>query len=152
MADTIESRIEAVREVVTSVAHEIDAKRWLELRSLYTDDVETDYRSLFGGEVQRQPGDALVDGWKKALAAVTTHHLLGPIVVSISRSTATAETHVRAMHYAAGAPGGEHWEVLGHYVFELALEDDAWMIRKMTLHTHLQTGNTKLLQEAGARR
>jgi len=52
------------------------------------------------------------------------------------------------MHYVAKAPGGEHWEVLGHYVFELSRAGAGWQITKMTLETLLQTGNSKLLAEA----
>lgn len=142
---------EAVHRVVTSVAHDIDAKQWNQLRSLYANEVETDYTSLFGGTPQVQSGDNLIDGWKSVLANVATQHLLGPITVDVSGPNATASCHVRAMHYGQGAPGGEHWEVLGHYRFELALEGTSWKIRKMTLLTQMQTGNANLLTESAAR-
>ena len=139
---------EAIRTVVANVAHHIDAKRWSELRSLYAAEVETDYTSLFGGTPQKQQGDALIAGWRGVLQKVTTQHLLGPIEVAVSGEAATARCHVRAMHYVAKAPGGEHWEVLGHYVFELSRAGAGWQITKMTLETLLQTGNSKLLAEA----
>ena len=139
---------DAVRATITAVAHHIDAKRWTELRALYAADVDTDYTSLFGGTPQRQSGDALVAGWHSVLANVITHHLLGPIDVRIDGSTAHAATHVRAMHFAASAPGGAQWEVLGHYVFELARDESGWRITGMTLETMLQLGNSSLLAEA----
>ena len=144
---------EAVRATVMAVAHHIDAKRWDALRALYASEVETDYTSLFGGTPQRQSGDALIAGWRSALANVATQHLLGPIDVRVTGAVARAVTHVRALHHVAGAPGGAYWEVLGHYVFDLALSDantSAWQISGMTLETIMQTGNPNLLAEASA--
>jgi hypothetical protein len=143
---------DSVRSVVAGVAHHIDSKRWAELRALYADDVLTDYTSLFGGEPQTQSGDALIAGWSGVLETVATQHLLGPIVVEFDGPRATARCHVRALHHAAGAPGGELWEVLGHYVFTLSRGSAGWTISGMTLETFAQTGNTRLLAEAGARR
>ncbi|MEJ7758288.1 MAG: nuclear transport factor 2 family protein [Gemmatimonadaceae bacterium] len=142
--------LEAVRVTVGSVAHHIDSKRWTELRSLYARDVETDYTSLLGGTPQRQTGDALIAGWRGALEKVATQHLLGPIEAHIDGSIARARCHVRALHHARGVPGGEQWEVLGHYVFDLSREASGWKITRMKLETLLQTGNVKLLSEASA--
>jgi hypothetical protein len=141
--------LESVRDTVTSVTHEIDAKHWTELRRLYADEVRIDYTSLFGGTPAKQTGDALIEGWKSALAKVRTHHQLGPISVKLTGGAATATCQVRGLHQLEGAPGGSEWEVLGHYVFELSKDSSGvWKIRAMTLLTRIQTGNTKLLQEA----
>lgn len=137
-----------IRDVVAGVAHHIDGKRWEDLRALYADEVVTDYTSLFGGAPQTNPGDALVAGWRTVLASAVTQHLLGPVVVDVAGERARARCHVRALHFAAGAPSGDTWEVLGHYVFELHSQGGAWKIVKMTLETLLQTGNRKLLAEA----
>jgi hypothetical protein len=137
-----------LQAIVANVAHHVDAKRWAELRALYADQIDTDYTSLFGGTPQRQAADALIGGWRTALARVATQHLLGPIAVSLRGAQATAHCHVRAMHFVAGAAGGESWEVLGHYVFELTRGEAGWKIAGMTLETYLQLGNPKLLQEA----
>lgn len=141
---------EAIRTMVANVAHHIDGKRWAELRTLYAETVTTDYTSLFGGTPQKQSGDDLIAGWRNLLGKIATQHLLGPIDVHSSGEAATARCHVRAAHYALRAPGGEHWELLGHYVFELSIEGTGWKISGMTLEALLQTGNTKLLAEAAA--
>lgn len=143
------THVEAVRDTVTRVTHEVDAKRWVELRTLYADEVLTDYTSLFGGTPMKQTGDALINGWKSALAKIQTHHQLGPVAVRLAGSSATATCQLRALHQADAAPGGTQWEVLGHYVFELSRSSDgSWKIHKMTVLTRIQTGNRKLLQEA----
>jgi hypothetical protein len=140
--------LESIRTVIAGVVHHIDAKRWTELRALFADEVRTDYTSLFGGEPQRQTGDALIAGWRAALERVQTQHLLGPITVEVGDHTATAHCHVRAFHAVTAAPSGPHWEVLGHYIFTLGPAPTAWKVHAMTLETLLQSGNTRLLAEA----
>jgi hypothetical protein len=139
---------EAIRTIVANVAHHIDGKRWADLRALYAATVTTDYTSLFGGTPQKQSCDDLIAGWRGVLQSVATQHLLGPIVVHSTGDAATARCHVRAIHQAPKAPGGELWEVLGHYVFDLWLEGTGWKISGMKLETLMQTGNAKLLAEA----
>jgi SnoaL-like protein len=152
MDSTELSEREAVRRTVTGVVHHIDHRRWPELRALFADAVTIDYTSLFGGEVQTQKGDDLVGGWRKLLSPVTaTQHLLGPIDVVMNGGEATATCHVRGYHFAKGLPDGDVWLVAGHYVFALAPEAAGWKIRKMTLQTLYQTGNTKLLEQVASR-
>jgi hypothetical protein len=146
---TVDADVESIRDTVARVTHEIDAKRWTELRTLFADEVRTDYTSLFGGAPAKQTGDALIGGWKSALGKVRTHHQLGPISVKVNGGTATATCQVRGLHQVDAAPGGSEWEVLGHYVFELSKgAGGVWRIHDMTILTRMQTGNTKLLQEA----
>jgi hypothetical protein len=143
-----ESPVTEVQSVVVRVTHHIDFKRWPELRALYAAEVQTDYTSLFGGEPMKQSGDALIEGWRQVLARVTTQHQLGPIDVQLDGPRAHAFCQVRALHYAQNAPGGEYWEVLGHYTFALVQAGDGWKIDAMKLATFLQTGNANLLAES----
>jgi hypothetical protein len=142
-----------VQAVVARVAHYIDARRWPELRALFAEQVETDYRSLFGGDVTVQSADALVlEGWRPLLSPLeATQHLLGPIDVEISGDTAHAECHVRGYHRAPAAASGPEWMVAGHYVFTLNRADATWKVRKITLLTAYQTGNRDLLREAATK-
>ena len=121
--------------VVARISHEIDAKRWPALRTLFAEDVDTDYTSLFGGEPVRQKADALVGGWRDMLGAVSTQHLLGPVVVTVPGASATAECHVTASHRARG----QDWVVHGHY--QIALErKESWRIVGLKLVTFHETG------------
>jgi hypothetical protein len=141
---------ELVRTVVASVAHQIDGKRWDDLRMLFALEVRTDYTSLFGGSPETQSRESLVDKWRGTLGKVATQHLLGPTTLRITGAQAHASCHVRALHRASGAPGGETWEVLGHYEMTLARAATTWEITGLTLHTFVQTGNARLLEEAGS--
>ena len=143
---------EAVRSVITRLLHAIDARQWSALPALFTDDVTTDYTSLFGGEVEWQRADALIDNWQRLLTPLdATQHLLGPIDVRVQGPLAVAECHVRAYHVAEAAAGGTEWVVSGHYVFELLDDGGTWKVAKLTLQTFYQTGNRQLLSQlAGA--
>ena len=142
---------EDVRRTIVGVSHNIDRRRWPELRALFADSVVVDYTSLFGGEVQTQKADDLIATWQKVLTPrPATQHLLGPIDVSIRDEVADAECHVRGYHFRKGLPGGDEWMVAGHYVFQLGKERGSWKIRKMKLETSYQTGNTRILDEAAA--
>ncbi|HWO14576.1 MAG TPA: nuclear transport factor 2 family protein [Polyangiaceae bacterium] len=153
MTTTEAAREAAVRDIVTRVAHHIDARDWSKLRSLYAERVTTDYTSLFGGEVQQQAADALIETWRGVLGPLrATQHLLGPISVLLDGDYARAECHVRGYHYRDGLPGGSEWMVAGHYVFELSVRDAGWQIDAMTLHTYYQTGNRQLLEQAAQAR
>jgi hypothetical protein len=138
-------RTEDVRATVLAVVHNIDARKWKELQELFAETVAVDYTSLFGGSASQTKASELVGGWRSALDGIATQHLLGPIDVSATPTGAAAECHVRALHYRAHAPGGEVWEVLGHYVFGLALDGGACRITQMKLETYHQLGNRALL-------
>jgi hypothetical protein len=142
---------ESIQTTIASIPHFIDKKRWADLRNLYAETVQTDYTSLFGGEVQEQPGDALIEAWRKLLTPIVTQHLLGPITVELAPATATARCHVRGYHYAKGTAGGDEWMVAGHYVFDLGRVGSEWKIRAMTLELLYQSGNGQLLALAGGK-
>jgi hypothetical protein len=134
-----------VRATVVAIVHHIDSRKWNELQELFAATVALDYTSLFGGAASETKAADLVGGWRAALEGVSTHHMLGPIDVRITGEAADARCHVRALHYRAAAPGGDTWEVLGHYVFALALHRGAWRITRMRLDTYHQLGNRLLL-------
>ena len=132
---------------VVGVVHDLDRKRWLELREHFAPRVTTDYVSLFGGTPVEQDASDLIALWKGNLGAVITQHLLGPVDIQPHGERIRASCHVRALHYAVAASGNE-WEVLGHYRFELVELGDEYRIVALTLETFHQTGNRRLLEEA----
>jgi SnoaL-like domain len=118
MSDDL-AREQAVRTLVARIAHAIDTRRWADLRALYADEVTTDYTSLFGGDVQRQSGDALIAGWRNLLGALdATQHLVG----------------------------GDEWMVAGQWVIRVNEQNGQWRVRAMTLRTFYETGNRGVLE------
>lgn len=142
------ARAQGVRDVVTRVAHTIDFRRWSDLRALYADQVRTDYTSLFGGEVQQQRADDLIEGWRRLLSPLdATQHLLGPIDVLMQDAAAIAECHVRGYHVRRGAAGGDELMVAGQWLIELSEHGERWSITSMTLKTLYQSGNVGILRQ-----
>lgn len=130
------SDVHAVQSAVTEVLHAIDMRRWTTLPSLFTTDVTTDYTSLFGGEVQRQHRQQLIDGWRQMLSPLdATQHLLGPIVVTGDAARAVADCHVRGYHIWDQAPGGREWMVAGPLCVRAA-DDRREVARVEADHTH----------------
>jgi hypothetical protein len=123
---------------------------------LFADEVTTDYTSLFGCDVQRQSGDALIAAWRQMLSPLdATQHLTGAIDVQLRGSVAIAECNIRGYHISARAPGGSEWMVAGQWIIEMSESSERdsggrWLVTHMTLRTFYQTGNRDLLAQAGA--
>jgi hypothetical protein len=148
---------ESIRAVVARIANTIDTRRWTDLRALFADEVTTDYTSLFGGEVQRQSGDALIAMWRQILSPLdATQHLTGAIDVQLRGTAAIAECNVRGYHISARASGGSEWMVAGQWIIEMTesrVSESAgrWLVTRMTLRTFYQTGNRDLLTQVSGR-
>jgi hypothetical protein len=152
MTDTTGNQILDVQRAIARLLHAIDLRRWSDAAEQLAGEVTTDYRSLFGGEVQRQRREDLVAAWRTLLTPLdSTQHLLGPIDVQSSDRGAAAACHVRGYHVRKGTPGGDEWMVAGHYHFELIQVDGTWRISAITLHTLYQTGNQAVLQQPASR-
>ncbi|WP_437483738.1 nuclear transport factor 2 family protein [Sorangium sp. So ce1014] len=140
----------AIQNVITRAAHNIDRRRWDEVRNLYADVVLNDFTSILGGEAALQKADDMLAAWKKFHGAIdVSQHFLGPIDVEVSGENASAECHVRAYHRFARAPGGEEWMVAGHYRYGLTRQVDGWRIKQVRFEIAYQTGNTNMFAEAG---
>jgi hypothetical protein len=138
-----------ISSVVARLVHHIDMRRWAQLRTIFSDVVETDYTSLFGGEPQVQDADALIETWRKLLTPLdSTQHLLGLLETETKNGTAVAHCHVRAYHNRKGLSGGSEWMVAGQYEFGFTEDAGSWKIRRIKLNTFYQTGNKNLLDEA----
>lgn len=130
--------------VLTRMLHAIDAHDWETVRASFTDEVRTDYTSLFGGEPETLAADDLVARWRPLMHGLTaTQHLTGPVVETGDH----LDTHVTAHHWLDDAPGGDTWVVYGHYVVRVV----DGKIAELTLQTFRQTGNRDLLALATER-
>ncbi|GAB1513206.1 nuclear transport factor 2 family protein [Actinophytocola sp. KF-1] len=130
--------------VLTRMLHAIDTHDWTTLRAAFTDEVRTDYTSLFGGEPETIAADDLVARWRPLMLGYTaTQHLTGPVEATGD----ILDTHVIAHHWLDDAPGGDTWVVYGHYTARLA----GGRIAELTLHTYRQTGNRDLPAHATER-
>jgi hypothetical protein len=138
----------AITDTVVGMLHAIDAQAWADVRAAFANTVTTDYTSLFGGETETQPADALVDGWAAFLPGFdATQHLAGPLVVEVDGDRARARCAVTAVHRI----GDDRWTVGGHYAIRLARGSGAWRITHLTLDTAFETGDRALTERAAER-
>lgn len=120
-------------DVITRMLHAIDARDWRVVRDCFTDEVRTDYTSLWGGTPETVRADDLVAGWRDLAGGFTaTQHLTGPVVVA----DGLARTHVTARHWL----DGDDWTVHGHYLARIS----GGRIAELTLRTFHQQGNRDL--------
>ncbi len=115
----------AIRTIVQSVGVLVDRGAFEALETLYGDEIELDYTSLTGGEVERKSRRALMNQWAGVLPGFDrTHHQIDNVQVTLAGDQATAAADVVADHWVAGFT----WQVRGGYRFRLRLEEGDWQI------------------------
>jgi len=147
VAETQVDVAEIIR-VVDALDAAVDAKDWATARGLFTDRIEVDFTSLFGGEPASIPADGLIASWSDNLKpSKTSFHLRGNHRVTfIDRDRAILQSHGYAWNrMEAGAlaenGGNPLWEVWGTYEHRLVRTGKTWKIAAMTLTISAERGN-----------
>lgn len=138
------SESEQIKASLINMINAIDTKQWSVAQQAFSEKVYVDYSSLNGQAGSNMMSVDLVNGWKKVLAKVETHHLLSNFQISVDGNKAEAFSHVYASH---NAQGFGFWDAYGRYQQKLVKTDEGWKITSMTLIMHGQKGNKNLLQE-----
>ena len=142
---------EAVGNVLHRYAKAIDTKDWALLETVFTEDVEADFRSFGGREVQKGRANwvGIVKGTIAGLDA--TQHLTGNHVAHVDGDTATLNAYIIAAHWFHDARGDAEYTVGGDYDIELRREADGWRICRYTLNVAWHRGNRDILRQAARR-
>lgn len=141
-----------IAETVIRVANLADAQDWKNLRDCFLDEVEVDYTSLAGGEPSTVKADDLIAGWRGTLSGFdATHHQVTNILVTLDGDEAHVNAYIHADHYLEGAPGGDHWLVLGTYDYHLIRTGDGWRVSASKLNVKRLEGNNDLADAATER-
>lgn len=115
----------AIKTIIESVGTLADTGNFEALEKLYAPEVELDYTSLTGGEVELKSPQAIMTQWASTLPGFDrTRHQIDNIQVSSNGGTATATAEVIADHYVDDL----FWQVTGDYRYEL-VNDDGWKIK-----------------------
>ncbi len=129
----------AIRTIVESVGNLADTNNFEILEQLYADEIEVDYTSLAGGEVELKSPQALMTQWASILPGFDlTRHNLSNIKVKLNGNKAEVTASVVADHYVNDL----FWQVSGNYLYRLERSSTGW---KITSHTF------NLTDEAGTR-
>lgn len=142
---------EAVGNVINRYARAIDTRDWALLETVFTEDLEADFRSFGGREVQKGR-----DNWiatvKSTIAGLdATQHMIGNHAAQVDGDSATLNAYLIAAHWLYDTRGDAEYTVGGNYDIELRREADGWRICKYTLNLAWHRGNRDILRQAARR-
>ena len=128
----------AIQTTVESVANLADKGNFESLEKLYADEVQVDYTSAFGGEVELKSPQALMTQWASSLPGFDrTRHQISNIETEVKGNQATSTADVVANHYL----NEMFWQITGSYEYGLVKEDGEWTIDKMTFIAESEQGD-----------
>lgn len=138
---------EDIEETISRLGLYIDSKEWEKLHEVLGDEVQLDYRSLFGGSVQTMHRTEVISSWKSLLGSVkATQHLIANMLVTTSENDlATCTANVRALHVRPNNMGDSLWIVGGRYDIKLSKVEGKWKISGIKLTTQWTSGNPQVL-------
>ena len=126
-----------IKTIVESVGTLADTGNFEALEELYAPEVELDYTSLTGGEIELKSPQAIMTQWASVLPGFDrTRHEVSNIKVSSNGQTATATADVTASHWVSDL----FWQVKGHYLYRFAKDEDRWLITAHQLNLVSEEG------------
>jgi SnoaL-like domain len=150
MADTtaIEDR-QAINELTSRLALQLDARDWDALEQLFTDPVHWDRTSLFGGEAETQSPAELVGGLRYALGGLdATHHLITNLVITLDGDQASGSANMVGTHLLANSSGDPIWTVGGRHDYRYERTAAGWRIASVIFTVQWGTGNMNIVNLA----
>lgn len=140
----------AISDVVHAYATGLDRRDWTLFRSIFTDTIEMDFRSV-GLRADRFDADEWVRDAKRLFAGFeATQHTSTNHVHDLRGDEATCTSNMQATHFVAREPndgldnGADCWTIGGYYINELVRRTDGWKLATVTLNVTWQTGNREL--------
>ena len=131
----------AIRTTVEAVGVCADQGNFEALEKLYADEVEVDYTSLAGGEVETKSPQALMTQWASTLPGFDrTRHQVSEIEVELEGREAIARARVAADHYLANL----YWRVEGSYRYRLAKTGGLWQITAHQFNLEREEGTREV--------
>jgi SnoaL-like domain len=140
-------------DVFTTMLGGVDTLDWDTVRSSFTERIDVDYTSLWGGDAGPMSVDELVSGWTElATGYDATQHITGPIVTTYEDDERVdCATTFRAYHHVIEESGPSTWMVAGRYDIRLSQDAGRWRIQAITLHLAYEEGDRRLVDVARKR-
>jgi SnoaL-like domain len=133
-----------IANAIASLGVLVDHREWAALKELFTEAVDVDYTSLFGGEPEVIHRDQLIGTWEAFLPQFSaTEHVIGVPAISVSGNAARARAPVVAWHFTGDAlhEKSKKWIVGGHYNIGLESGASGWQISSLKLEAVWQEGS-----------
>ncbi len=139
----------AIGDVLIRFTCAIDSRDWAAYRSCFSDFVEIDYRSLIGGDVLRESGDAWTERARRSFCGFeVTQHFSSNHVCELAGARATCRAYVCAEHFVRTGDTQESWTMGGLYDAELARGSRGWRMDALKLDLRWSRGNAKIFELA----
>ncbi len=143
----------SVSDVLTRFACAIDSRDWVAYRSCFANRVEIDYRSLIGGDVLSESGDAWTERARQSFEGfeVTQHFISNPVCV-VTDDRARCRAYICAEHFVGVAGAQESWTMGGLYDAKFGRGAPSWRIDALTLELRWSRGNSEIFELAAKNR
>ncbi len=138
----------AIAVIINSVATFADQGDFVSIEALYADEIQVDYTSLWGGDVQTYTPEGLMTAWASVLPGFDqTYHDIANVQVALAGNLATATADVVADHHLEA----DFWQVTGQYEYRFVKVASRWQITHMTLNLVDEVGDRALVTLAAER-
>ena len=116
-----------ISDVQLRYATGLDSRDWSLFRSIFTDEIETDFSSVFGGEPRRVSSDRWTEAARRAVGGLAaTHHMITNHVITVAGDDATCIAYVQARHYLPNDSGDHTQTMFGYYTNRFVRTSAGW--------------------------
>ena len=141
-----------ISDVQLRYATGLDSRDWPLFRSCFTDEIETDFTSVFGGQPRKVSADRWTEAARRSLSGLqATQHMITNHVITVAGDDATCIAYVQARHYLPNDSGDNTQTMFGYYTNRFIRTSAGWKIRACKLTLTWQTGNPQIFTLASAR-
>ncbi|MGB6564416.1 MAG: nuclear transport factor 2 family protein [Candidatus Binataceae bacterium] len=142
----------AISDVQLRYATGADTRDWALYRSCFTDEIETDFTSVFGGQPRRGKADKFVEAARRFLTGLkATQHMITNHVITIHGDEATCVAYVQARHHLPNETGDADQTMYGYYTNRVVRTADGWRISACRLTVTWNSGNWGIFELARKR-
>jgi SnoaL-like domain len=151
MGASLEDRWD-VAETMARFAAGMDTKDWPLYRSVFTDEIDIDYRSWRADSYGPMTADAWVARAQRLFPGLdASQHALSNMRFEIDGDTAVCHAYVRADHYLVNPHGGSMFTIGGIYSDRLVRSPGGWLITAKCLNVLWSQGNKHIMTLAAER-
>lgn len=141
-----------IRDVIHRYALSVDRKRWDELSSCFSEQIEADFTAAGIKKVFIGPREQWIDGIKRSNNGMdATLHTLSNVRIRVNGDLATASCAFYVINILANPAGDSHYQVGGFYDFEFKRLAGEWRIAKYIGAMQVRTGNPYIFKLAHSR-
>ncbi len=139
-----------ISDVVRAYATGLDRRDWALYRSIFTDEIEMDVRSVGIRAGTYRAEDWVRDAQRLFAGFSATQHTSTNHVHDVRGDRATCTSNMQAEHFVAREPedgledGEDRWTIGGYYTNELVRTPEGWKLTRVTLTVTWTRGNPEV--------